>query len=245
MLEKLSVKKEKIWTEKKIGEKSCSCPFPVFSEYALPCFFNLKRSKQLKIINTAVTHFSEKGYRAASVNSIAKDAGISIGGLYRYFASKKELFRYLTECGTAILSEFIGKFSEGMWERNFKQNINLLVSATIEYALQYPHFNKLYLKLGQMSDSEILSMLGGSLERAFMDFYPGLILSGIKGGELSSGSNTKNLAYLLDNDIMSLQQVLCGIYQGERFRQYFGFDPLSDLKRLGKVYTELILKHFS
>lgn len=45
-----------------------------------------------KIFNSATKVFSEYGYAKASMRMIAKEAGISIGGLYLYFKNKDELY---------------------------------------------------------------------------------------------------------------------------------------------------------
>ena len=53
-----------------------------------------KRSIEVKnrIKAAAVDLFSEKGYHNTSTNEIAREAGVSIGSLYSYFADKKAVF---------------------------------------------------------------------------------------------------------------------------------------------------------
>ncbi|MBW7457142.1 TetR/AcrR family transcriptional regulator [Paenibacillus sepulcri] len=46
-----------------------------------------------RIIESAVRHFSEKGYLATSIQDISDDCGIAKGSLYKYFQSKEDLFR--------------------------------------------------------------------------------------------------------------------------------------------------------
>jgi len=45
-----------------------------------------------KILDAALIIFSDYGYRGTSMRMIAGRAGISVGGLYLYFASKEELY---------------------------------------------------------------------------------------------------------------------------------------------------------
>ena len=45
-------------------------------------------TKQL-ILDTAKKEFMEKGYNDASVRSIAKQAGLTTGAIFRYFADKE------------------------------------------------------------------------------------------------------------------------------------------------------------
>jgi len=57
-----------------------------------PDFKSLDRSlRKQRIIDTAVRVFHEKGYRAATLDDVAKDLGITKAALYHYVSSKEEL----------------------------------------------------------------------------------------------------------------------------------------------------------
>lgn len=58
-------------------------------------FLALEKAKQEKILNAAFQEFSDKGYKQASTNRIAKEAGIGKGTLFYYFGNKETLFQYL------------------------------------------------------------------------------------------------------------------------------------------------------
>jgi AcrR family transcriptional regulator len=47
------------------------------------------------ILEAAARILEEQGYRAASTNAIARRAGVSIGSLYQYFASREDVYRAL------------------------------------------------------------------------------------------------------------------------------------------------------
>lgn len=51
-----------------------------------------REDRKAQIIDSAMNIFVEKGYNGATTAGIAKEAGISEVTLFRYFASKKELF---------------------------------------------------------------------------------------------------------------------------------------------------------
>jgi AcrR family transcriptional regulator len=50
-----------------------------------------------KILDAALTLFSAKGLAATGVTQIAREAKVSLGLLYHYFATKEELFDYLVK----------------------------------------------------------------------------------------------------------------------------------------------------
>ncbi len=57
----------------------------------------LKDEIKNSIISAALDEFEKKGFNDASIRTIAKNAGIATGNLYRYFTGKEELFNYIME----------------------------------------------------------------------------------------------------------------------------------------------------
>lgn len=49
------------------------------------------------ILNAGKTEFLEKGFHAASLRNIVKEAGVTTGAFYGYYDSKEELFRALVD----------------------------------------------------------------------------------------------------------------------------------------------------
>lgn len=58
-------------------------------------FFDLKKDKQDRIINAALSLFAEYGYRFASTDDMVREAHISKGLLFHYFESKLGLYTFL------------------------------------------------------------------------------------------------------------------------------------------------------
>ena len=50
---------------------------------------------QMKAIEAAIIEFQDNGFRATSMSSIAKAAGISKKELKTYFENKDEIFKYV------------------------------------------------------------------------------------------------------------------------------------------------------
>lgn len=53
---------------------------------------DLELTTKQAILDAGESEFLSKGFRAASLRSIAKDAGVTTGAFYGYFKSKEELF---------------------------------------------------------------------------------------------------------------------------------------------------------
>ncbi|OJF92047.1 TetR/AcrR family transcriptional regulator [Alkalibacterium sp. 20] len=73
-------------------------------------FLSLEKDKQERILNAAFKEFSEKGYKNASTNQIAKEAGIGKGTLFYYFGNKENLFNQLiNEAFEIAYREYLSK----------------------------------------------------------------------------------------------------------------------------------------
>lgn len=55
------------------------------------------------IFESAIKTFSECGYRGATMDDIASNAGLAKGTLYYHFASKEDIFNFIVEEGLNIL----------------------------------------------------------------------------------------------------------------------------------------------
>ena len=62
----------------------------------------MNKTKNL-IFESAIKIFSKSGYRGATMDDIAENAGLAKGTLYYHFASKEEIFNFIVEEGLKIL----------------------------------------------------------------------------------------------------------------------------------------------
>ncbi|HEX2925460.1 MAG TPA: TetR/AcrR family transcriptional regulator [Ruminiclostridium sp.] len=69
----------------------------------------LKEEVKEKILSSALMAFKEYGFIGASMRLIAKNAGVSLGNVYRYFKSKEDLFNTIIE---PVYRSYIGFIDE-------------------------------------------------------------------------------------------------------------------------------------
>ena len=62
----------------------------------------MNRTKRL-IFDSAIRIFSDCGYRGATMDDIASNAGLAKGTLYYHFTSKEEIFNFIVKEGIQIL----------------------------------------------------------------------------------------------------------------------------------------------
>ena len=85
---------------------------PKDAETSEPKFRRRAEARPDEVLDAAIQLFSEKGYAAATVEQIAKRAGLSKGAVYLYFPSKKALLEGLVKRAVAPIADMaIGAFT--------------------------------------------------------------------------------------------------------------------------------------
>ncbi len=83
----------------------------------------LKEEIKNNILTAALKEFEQKGFMEASVRTIAKNAGVALGNVYRYFKNKEELFNTIIEPAYNNLITQIPDIGKTSSARIYKDNI--------------------------------------------------------------------------------------------------------------------------
>lgn len=70
----------------------------------------LKGEVRNRIIEEALKEFKELGYKGASIRSIARNSGTSVGNIYKYFHSKEDLYENLIGSVYHRLMDYTNQF---------------------------------------------------------------------------------------------------------------------------------------
>ncbi len=124
----------------------------------------LKDEVKNRIVSAALKEFGEKGFHEASMRQIAKNSGVALGNLYRYFESKDQLFNEvldpayreitlvmgeLKSCEAKKTAEYLESIVEKVMEvlKEYKLQLMILVdkSSGTKYAGTKEYF-VLYVK---------------------------------------------------------------------------------------------------
>lgn len=97
----------------------------------------LDSEKKRRIINSAMREFGEKGFDAASTNTIVKDAGISKGLLFHYFPTKKDLFDYVEDFTFTTMVKRL-KETQNEWDTDLINRILQITEIKMRVIAEYP-----------------------------------------------------------------------------------------------------------
>ena len=101
-------------------------------------FLQLDLEKQKRIINAALKEFAYYGYKQASTNSIAKEAGISKGALFLYFNNKANLYVYLLEFYTQYVLQMVEQH-QLLQEKDVFKRHRVITELKIKTFYEYPY----------------------------------------------------------------------------------------------------------
>ena len=94
-------------------------------------------------MDSALTEFSKKGYRASSINTICSAENISKGIIYHYFSTKDDLFLACVEECFTLLTEYLktGLCSE---EEGAAERLEEYFSVRIDFFRENPVYQRIF-----------------------------------------------------------------------------------------------------
>ncbi len=105
----------------------------------------IRKESRQKIMDAALEVFAKQGYHSATVDAIAKTAGISKGLLYNYFKSKEDM---LNELMIVMMEALMCEYMPVKPEEKFtKDDIINFINIGIDLVLEKPHYWKLYFSV--------------------------------------------------------------------------------------------------
>ena len=189
-----------------------------------------------KILEVGIEEFSSKGYENANINVIAKNSGIIIGLMYKYFSTKEDLFVTCVQRGMQILDNAVDEI--------LRSNDKILVKAeklirtTCMHSKKNANYIKLYNEISSEKGTEMVKMLAREIEGSTSQKYITCIAQAFAKGDVRQDLDPRMFAFFLDNLLTTLQFSYTCDYYRERFEIYTGInvDELDD----EQVVTQLL-----
>lgn len=175
-----------------------------------------------KILEIGIEEFSSKGYENANINVIAKNAGISIGLMYKYFSTKEDLFVTCLQRGMDILDNTLEQIM--LSDDKLLSKAEQLIRAITQHSKANKNYIKLYNEITSERYSGRAMLLAKEIESKTSQKYISCIARALANGDVRRDLDPRLFAFFLDNLLMSLQFSYTCDYYRERFRIYTGVD---------------------
>lgn len=190
------------------------------NKHCKPAFERADPARREKVLQTGIDEFSALGFENANINVIAKNAGISIGLMYKYFETKEDLF-------IMCLEEAIGELHQVI-ESVLQSDDKILVRAeklirTIQQTSgKESRYVKLYNEITKLSDESKVRYYAEKIEGISYEAYAGFLARAKADGDIREDCDERMFAFFFDSLLMTLQFSYTCDYYRERFKVYCG-----------------------
>lgn len=145
------------------------------------------------ILDAASQSFAQFGYKATTMELVAKIANVGKGTIYTFFSNKDELF---DEILSLALKQMIRAMESGIKkEETFAQNLFRVMDILMEFRAKHELFAKLIQENRDVGTQQAVDGLM-RMENAALDYISKEIEKGIEKGEVRP-CNTKTVAYIM------------------------------------------------
>ncbi|MBU3207291.1 TetR/AcrR family transcriptional regulator [Clostridium algidicarnis] len=157
----------------------------------------LKDHVRNSIKEEALKEFNKKGYKGASVRSIAKNSNTSVGNIYKYFDSKEALYENLIEPVYDKVMDYINQFQKV--ELNDKAED--VFYQLMEKIMEIFNYNSIELSI-------LLNKSQGSkyehCKGTFVDFITRIVTENVSYQLSTKGKRVKDnfLIYIISNSLV-------------------------------------------
>lgn len=185
--------------------------------------------KKNEILQAAMKVFMKENYQNMKTASIAKEAGVAEGTIYRYFKNKKEIFIEILDYYSKYIPEYL--FENIKQENDFDTNLEMLINNYDRISQEHKNFNKIIYKgFSEIEDERIKNIMKYILDEGFKRLKNIFIWANEKG--------EKNF----DDDIIEIiSNILWGLAEVMIKKEVLGYNESIGKCEISKM-VKLIIK---
>ena len=174
-------------------------------------FEEMREEKKTLIMDVALEHFANEGYKSTTITHIARHAGISKGLMYNYFESKEKLLSEIIERSMGEVSGYFDPDKDGYLS---EEEFELFIRKTFFLLKEKLSFWRLFFQLLMQRD----------VRNQFLKSY-----MGAQGSDKSFDNNSSNSFFRKYN------KMITDYFIRKKVRKPADYDPMVDLNMF--IYT--------
>lgn len=199
----------------------------------------LSEEKQNDLINAGIKEFADKGLTGASLSAIAKNAGISVGVIYKYYSDKNALFLACVHYGLETLSEVLNDVISH--EDDIELCVKNIVNAVVQTSIDGSEINRMYNTISSMEANIFAKELAQEIEGVSAKVYCDLIAKSQKMGKIDKNADSNLFAFFFDSILMMIQFSYSCDYYKERLKLYCGQNVFENNEKMVNELTRFLL----
>lgn len=192
----------------------------MFEKRYKEAFERASDERKEKILEVGINEFASKGYENANINIIAKNSGISIGLMYKYFSTKEDLFITCIQRGMSILDDAVDEILKS--DDKLLTKAEKLIRTTCQLSQKDANYVKLYNEITSERNSEKAMEFAKAIEGETSKKYVKCITDALAKGDVRQDMDPRLFAFFLDNLLTSLQFSFTCDYYRNRLEIYTG-----------------------
>ncbi|MCR5698200.1 MAG: TetR/AcrR family transcriptional regulator [Treponemataceae bacterium] len=199
----------------------------------------LSDEKLENLINAGIREFADKGLTGASLNKIAKEAGLSVGVIYKYYEDKNSLFLACVHFGMEALSELLSQVISH--EDDFELCVKQVVNTVIQTSIDGSEINRMYNTISSREANIFAKELANEIEGVSAKVYTELFQKAQSEGKWTKDADPAYFAFFFDSILMMVQFSYGCDYYRERVKLYCGEQVFEDNEKMAEQLTKFLL----
>lgn len=182
----------------------------------------LTKEQTDSILRSAAEEFANNGFAHSRISSIAKNAGVSVGVIYKYYKDKEDLFNACVVKSLEALDEVFLSVKDK--KLSLMDSVDDLIAQVQIFSRKKPEYFRLYHQITVSGSPELTDQTAELIEGKSAELYRGILEKAKASGEVREDLDPSLFAFFFDNLLMMLHfSYTCGYYE-DRFRVFCGED---------------------
>ena len=158
-----------------------------------------------RILKEALSLFSQKGFKAVTVEDIAQKVGIKAPSLYKHYKGKSEIISALLDKSMSRYKEFISTILVSPTSPQTPKELGDKVTSLLEYSLHDEYVAPLrrIITIKKITSKEIRDMYTELYANMMLDYHTTLFAKMMKNGAIPNG-NARESALIYDSPFFIL-----------------------------------------
>jgi len=190
------------------------------------------------LLEAGIDEFARKGLDRASINSIAKEANLSVGVIYKYYQDKDQFFLACVEHSLKLLETAMKDVIQN--EDDVVRCMELIIKELIDGAKKHQNYYIMYNEITSGSCQKFAVELAQKIEGKTSFIYAELVEKAQKEGLITYSGSPQMFAYFFDSLLMMLQFSFSCEYYKERLKIFCGEDILQQKETLANHFLEMM-----
>jgi AcrR family transcriptional regulator len=159
---------------------------------------NLDERRRERVLTAAMAEFGRRGYSGASLNVVAREAGVAKGSLFQYFDDKFDFFAHVAEqTSLTVYAAMVPRLSGPEDGQSFSDYFAGLVDVWIEYMATHPLERGVTAATTMELDPRIRQAVREPVHRLYAHALRPILAQAVAAGQLPPDADTEALLSML------------------------------------------------